>query len=78
MLIKGLLKEGRFFFFFFFTIWVVLERFLLWGKTSIINFPNTEEGNPLYYEPGRVCCTFPAFFKAWVTIPPSLFSQKGK
>lgn len=77
MLIKGLLKEGRFFFFFF-TIWVVLERFLLWGKTSIINFPNTEEGNPLYYEPGRVCCTFPAFFKAWVTIPPSLFSQKGK
>lgn len=79
MLIKGLLKEGRFFFFFFFsTIWVVLERFLLWGKTSIINFPNTEEGNPLYYEPGRVCCTFPAFFKAWVTISPSLFSQKGK
>lgn len=77
MLIKGLLKEGRLFFFFF-TIWVVLERFLLWGKTSIINFPNTEEGNPLYYEPGRVCCTFPAFFKAWVTIPPSLFSQKGK
>lgn len=78
MLIKGLLKEGRFFFFFFSTIWVVLERFLLWGKTSIINFPNTEEGNPLYYEPGRVCCTFPAFFKAWVTISPSLFSQKGK
>lgn len=77
MLIKGLLKEGRFFFFFS-TIWVVLERFLLWGKTSIINFPNTEEGNPLYYEPGRVCCTFPAFFKAWVTISPSLFSQKGK
>lgn len=57
-------------------MWVILERFLLWGKTNI-KFPNTEEGNPLYYEPGRVCCTFPAFFKAWVTISPSLFYKRA-
>ena len=62
----------------FFIIWVVLEIFLLWGRASIINFPNTGEGNSLYYEPRRVYCTFPAFFLCLGKSITISYLQKGK